>query len=170
MCSNKIEHDAIRRSGSTMTYRYDFAGRLVSVNSPMNTSGTPSLVNEYHPVNYYHNNFNPQGYTYNESPTHHPYSVSMHYDDNGSLITATAVLTNGYGQTIQTKKGLRVGSADKMQVSGRVAVDAFGRTVEQFDPLTEPCTFHWGQYNALRQPRTACICHRLQGVYYNLRI
>ena len=134
-------------SGSTMTYCYDFAGRLVSVNSPLNTSGTPSLVNQYHPMNYYHNSLNPQGYTFNESPTHHPYSVSMHYDDNGSLITATAVLTNGYGQTIQTKKGLRVGSADKMQVSGRVVVDAFGRTVEQYDPVTEPRTSHWGEYN-----------------------
>ena len=49
-------------SGSTMTYRYDFAGRLVSVNSPLNTSGTPSLVNQYHPMNYYHNSLNPQGY------------------------------------------------------------------------------------------------------------
>ena len=134
-------------TGSTMTYSYDFAGRLVSVTSPLNTSGTPSLVNEYHPVNYYRNGFSPQGFSYNESPTHHPYAVSLHYDDNGSLITATAVLTNGFGRAIQTKKGLRVGGANMMQVSGRTVVDAFGRTVEQYDPVVEPCTSHWGQYN-----------------------
>ena len=134
-------------TGSTMTYRYDFAGRLVSVNSPLNTSGTPSLVNEYHPVNYYHNSLDPQVYPLNESQRQHPYSVSRHYNDNGSLITATAVLTNGYGQAIQTKKGLRVGSADKMLVSGRTVVDAFGRTVEQYDPVTEPRSSHWGEYN-----------------------
>ncbi|MBO7576607.1 MAG: hypothetical protein J6T03_03965, partial [Bacteroidales bacterium] len=134
-------------TGSTMTYRYDFAGRLVSVNSPLNTSGTPSLVNEYHPVNYYHNSLDPQVYPLNESQRQHPYSVSRHYDAVGSLITATAVLTNGYGQAIQTKKGLRVGSADKMLVSGRTVVDAFGRTVEQYDPVTEPRTSHWGEYN-----------------------
>jgi YD repeat-containing protein len=134
-------------TGSTMTYSYDFAGRLVSVTSPLNTSGTPSLVNEYHPVNYYRNGFSPQGFSYNESPTHHPYAVSLHYDDNGNLITATAVLTNGFGQAIQTKKGLRAGNTNMMQVSGRTVVDAFGRTVEQYDPVVEPCTSHWGQYN-----------------------
>ena len=134
-------------TGSTMAYRYDFAGRLVSVNSPMNTSGTPSLVNQYHPMNYYQNGLNPQGYTFSASPTGHPYTVSKHYDDNGNLITETTVLTNGFGQAIQTKKGLRVGSTNKMQVSGRTVVDAFGRTIEQYDPVVESSSTHRGCYN-----------------------
>ncbi len=134
-------------TGSTMTYRYDFAGRLVSVNSPMNTSGTPSLVNQYHPMNYYQNGLNPQGYTFSESPTRHPYTVSKHYDDNGNLVTETEVLTNGFGQAIQTKKGLRVGGVNKMQVSGRSVVDAFGRNVEQYDPVVESSSTHRGRYN-----------------------
>ena len=134
-------------TGSTMTYSYDFAGRLTSVNSPMNTSGTPSLVNQYHPMNYYQNGLNPQGYTFNVSPTGHPYTVSKHYDDNGNLITETTVLTNGFGQAIQTKKGLRVGGANMMQVSGRSVVDAYGRTVEQYDPVVEDSSIHRGEYN-----------------------
>ena len=134
-------------TGSTMAYRYDYAGRLVSVNSPMNTSGTPSLVNQYHPMNYYQNGLNPQGYTFSASPTGHPYTVSKHYDDNGNLVTETAVLTNGFGQAIQTKKGLRVGGANKMQVSGRSVVDAFGRTIEQYDPVVESSSTHRGRYN-----------------------
>ncbi len=135
-------------TGSTMVYRYDFAGRLVSVNSPMNISGTPSLVNQYHPMNYYQNGLNPQGYTFSASPTGHPYTVSKHYDDNGDLVTETAVLINGFGQAIQTKKGLRVGSTNKMQVSGRTVVDAYGRTVEQYDPVAEDSSTHRGEYNA----------------------
>ena len=134
-------------TGSTMAYRYDFAGRLVSVNSPMNTSGTPSLVNQYHPMNYYQNGLNPQGYTFSASPTGHPYTVSKHYDDNGNLITETAVITDGFGQAIQTKKGLRVGSTNKMQVSGRTVVDAFGRAIEQYDPVVESSSTHRGRYN-----------------------
>ena len=134
-------------TGSTMTYRYDFAGRLVSVNSPLNSSGIPSLVNQYHPLNYYHNGFEPQGYTYSASPTKHPYSLSKHYDDDGQLITETAVLTNGFGQAIQTKKGLKVGGTDMMQVSGRTVTDAFGRTIEQYDPVVESLSTHRGRYN-----------------------
>jgi len=134
-------------SNNTMTYRYDFAGRLVSVNSPLNTSGIPSLVNQYHPRNYYHNGLNPHGYTFSASPSKHPYTVSKHYDDDGGLITETAVLTNGFGQVIQTKKGLRVGNTDKMQVSGRAVVDAFGRTIEQYDPVAESNSTHRGKYN-----------------------
>ena len=134
-------------SGSTMNYSYDFAGRLRSVNSPLNTSGIPSLMNEYHPMNYYHNGLNPQEYTFSASPTHHPYSVSKHYGDDGTLITETAVLANGFGQPIQTKKGLKVDSVDMMQVSGRTVSDAFGRSVMQYDPIVELRSSHRGRFN-----------------------
>ena len=126
-------------SHSTMTYTYDFAGRLATVTSPM-SSGSPTLENRYHPVNYYHGGCTPQGYSYTPSPTGHPYSVTLHYDDSGNLITRTAVLTDGFGRVLQTKKGLTANGTVAMQVSGRTFVDALGRAVRQHDPFTSTDT------------------------------
>ena len=83
------------------------------------------------------------------SQMHHarPYSVTEPFADNGNLITRTVVITNGFGQAIQTKKGLCVGGANKMQVSGRSVVDAFGRAVEQYDHVVESTSTHRGKYN-----------------------
>ena len=126
-------------SHSTMTYTYDFAGRLATVTSPM-SSGAPTLENRYHPVNYYHGGCTPQGYSYTPSPTGHPYSVTLHYDDAGNLITRTAVLTDGFGRVLQTKKGLTANGTVAMQVSGRTFVDALGRAIRQHDPFTSADT------------------------------
>ena len=135
-----------------MTYRYDFAGRLVSVRSPLDTLATPTLVHQYHPAGYYHNGIGPAGYAYSPSPSGHPYSVSLHYDDGGGLVTATAVLSNGFGRPVQSKKGLRTGGSDMMLVSGRTVADAFGRTVQQYDPVVEPVATHIGLYNTNFDP------------------
>ena len=126
-------------SHNAMTYSYDFAGRLATVSSPM-SSGAPTLENRYHPVNYYHGGCTPQGYSYTPSPTGHPYSVTLHYDDTGNLITRTAVLTDGLGRVLQTKKGLTANGTVAMQVSGRTFVDALGRAVRQHDPFTSADT------------------------------
>ena len=64
--------------GASMTCRYDFAGRLASVSSPLGTSGLPTLEHRYHPTGYYHNGLHPAGYAYDPSPSGHPYSVSLH--------------------------------------------------------------------------------------------
>ena len=122
-------------SHNTMTYSYDYAGRLATVSSPM-SSGAPTLENRYHPVNYYHGGCTPQGYSYTPSPTGHPYSVTLHYDDSGTQITRTAVLTDGFGRVLQTKKGLTANGTVAMQVSGRTFVDALGRAIRQHDPFT----------------------------------
>ena len=126
-------------SHNAMTYSYDFAGRLATVSSPM-SSGAPTLENRYHPVNYYHGGCTPQGYSYTPSPTGHPYSVTLHYDDTGNLITRTAVLTDGFGRVLQTKKGLTANGTVAMQVSGRTFVDALGRAIRQHDPFTSADT------------------------------
>ena len=143
-------------TGSAMRYQYDFAGRLIAVTSPLNGSGTPSLVNQYHPMHYYHNGLQPQGYSFAASTTRHPYSVSFHYDDEGNLITKTAVLTGGFGQAIQTKKGLTVGGTPMMQVSGRVVADAFGRSVKQYDPVVEGMSIPVGKYNSSYNSGSLC--------------
>ena len=120
-------------AGGTMTYTYDFAGRLTSVNSPQNTSGTPSVVNHYYVANYFHNTLASQG-------TSRPYAVTEHFGDDGDTITRTVVITDGSGRVVQTKKGLTVDGTRRMQVSGRTIIDPFGRTITQYDPFTSPCT------------------------------
>ena len=100
--------------GNSMDYSYDFAGRLTSVTSPLNSSGVPSLTNQYHPVNYYHG-IHPNGYTYSPSPSGHSYSVSQHNDDQGSIVTKTVVITDASGRAIQTKKGITENGVPKMQ-------------------------------------------------------
>ena len=135
-------------ANNVIIYRYDFAGRLTSVTSPLNTSSIPSLINRYYPINYYHDEF----YSDQISPTGHLYSTSSHYDDNGTLITQTAVLTDGFGRVLQAKKGLTVDGVEKMQVSGRFVTDSFGRTVEQYDPVLEDTSTHIGQYNSDYEP------------------
>ena len=126
-------------AGGTMTYTYDFAGRLTSVNSPQNTSGTPSVVNHYYVANYFHNTLASQG-TGDEMIHSRPYAVTEHFGDDGDTITRTVVITDGSGRVVQTKKGLTVDGTRRMQVSGRTIIDPFGRTITQYDPFTSPCT------------------------------
>ena len=126
-------------AGGTMTYTYDFAGRLTSVNSPQNTSGTPSVVNHYYVANYFHNTLASQG-TGDEMSHSRPYAVTEHFGDDGDTITRTVVITDGSGRVVQTKKGLTVDGTRRMQVSGRTIIDPFGRTITQYDPFTSPCT------------------------------
>ena len=133
-------------AGATMRYTYDFAGRLTSVRSPLNRSAQPSLVNRYHPIHYYHRLL-PFGNPVNPSLGGHPYSVTVHFDDHGDTVTETAVICDGFGRVIQTKKGLTVEGVPMMQVSGRAVADAFGRTVEQYDPVVESSSTHRGEYN-----------------------
>ena len=133
-------------AGATMRYTYDFAGRLTSVRSPLNCSAQPSLVNRYHPIHYYHRLL-PFGNPVNPLPGGHPYSVTVHFDDHGDTVTETAVICDGFGRVIQTKKGLTVEGVPMMQVSGRAVADAFGRTVEQYDPVVESSSTHRGEYN-----------------------
>ena len=133
--------------GSVMRYAYDNAGRLVSVTSPLNGSSTPSLVNEYYPINYYNTNMS---FTYGFSSR--PYAVTAHYDDMGSLITRTVVITDGFGRVVQTKKGITTGNQQKMQVSGREFSDAFGRATGRHDVFCENMSATPGDYNPYLSP------------------
>ena len=136
-------------SGNTMSYAYDFAGRMVGVVSPLD--GGTAIVNRYHPTNYYHNGMT-AGDSLQPSPTGHSYAVAEHYGDRGALVTETVVITDGLGRAVQTKKGLTVGDSAVMQVSGRVVSDAFGRAVEQYDPVTESLATHRGRLNISCDP------------------
>ncbi len=74
-----------------------------------------------------------------------PWALTSHFDSvgpNGRI--ETALFTDGLKRVVQTKKDAAVspqaGTAptDVMAVSGRVTFDPFGRTAQQFYPVTEP--------------------------------
>ena len=128
------------KCGNTMTYSYDCTGRLAAVSSPMNTSVLPSVRHFYYSNGAGHQLGN-CSYSYSlhspyfSSSMNHsrPYAVTEHFDDSGDLITRTVVIADGFGRVLQTKKGLTVNGTAGMQVSGSVKMDAFGRTVRQYD-------------------------------------
>ena len=124
--------------GNTMTYMYDYVGRLVTIRSPMNISNHPSLRVLYYTdsVSYSHAIYGAFPHQYYLMHHSRPYTISEHIDDTGALITRTVVITDGFGRVLQTKKGLTENGTEKMQVSGRTMTDAFGRTVRQYDPFT----------------------------------
>ena len=75
-----------------------------------------------------------------------PWALTRHIDVFRSLADPieTALFTDGLKRVVQTKKDGAVSpvagtaASDVMVVSGRVIFDPFGRTIEQFYPVTEP--------------------------------
>ncbi|NJO55353.1 MAG: RHS repeat protein [Rhodospirillales bacterium] len=84
-----------------------------------------------------------------------PWALTRHIDPFRSATDRieTALFTDGLKRVLQTKKDAAVATAagtaptDVMVVSGRVTFDPFGRTVEQFYPVTEPLG-NAGTFNA----------------------
>jgi RHS repeat-associated protein len=117
------------RNGQTVTNAYDAFGRLATVVGPYEQgTGQVTISFEYHP----------------EASV--PWARTRHIDVFRSLSDPieTALFTDGLKRVVQTKKDAAVSPAagtapsDVMVVSGRVVFDPFGRTVEQFYPVTEP--------------------------------
>src|SRR6266702_3712256 len=119
-------------NGNQTTNFYDTVGRIDHIVGPYEQSqATPTLAFEYHP----------------EAVV--PYAITRHVDKGADLIAKpdtidTILFTDGLKRVIQTKKDaavLETGATmpqNKMTVSGQVTFDAFGRTVAQRYPTTEP--------------------------------
>jgi RHS repeat-associated protein len=116
-------------NGQTITNAYDAFGRLATVVGPYEQgTGRITLAFQYNP---------------NAAV---PWALTRHIDVFRSLSDPieTALFTDGLKRVVQTKKDGAVSpvsgttASDVMVVSGRVIFDAFGRTVEQFYPVTEP--------------------------------
>jgi RHS repeat-associated protein len=114
------------------TNAYDTVGRLQTIFGPYEQSQTVATLSfEFHP----------------EADI--PYAITRHVDkdaDGGyknSGTIDTILFTDGLKRVIQTKKDASVlenasAPQDRMIVSGQVSFDAFGRTIAQRYPLTEP--------------------------------
>ena len=137
------------RNGQTVTNTYDAFGRPASVVGPYEQgTGRITLAFQY----------NPHAAV--------PWALTRHIDVFRSLSDPieTALFTDGLKRVVQTKKDGAVApvagtaASDVMVVSGRVIFDPFGRTVEQFYPVTEPLgqagTFN-AAFDTVQPTRTA---------------
>ncbi|MFT3679262.1 MAG: SpvB/TcaC N-terminal domain-containing protein [Ferruginibacter sp.] len=72
-----------------------------------------------------------------------PYAVTKHYDPEYNSDIKTVTFMDGLGRAIQVKKQIALfknrDMADELQmvVSGKVMFDAFGRSIENYYPVTE---------------------------------
>jgi RHS repeat-associated protein len=116
-------------NGQRVTKTYDRFGRLATVVGPYEQgTGRTTIDFTYNPL----------------APV--PWALTRHVDTFRSATDRieTALFTDGLKRVVQTKKDGAVSPAagtaptDVMVVTGRVTFDAFGRTIEQFYPLTEP--------------------------------
>src|SRR5262249_24509064 len=120
---------ATDENGQVISNTYDNFGRLVTVTGPYEQgTGTTTIDFSYNPF------------------AAVPWALTRHIDSFRSATDRieTALFTDGLKRVLQTKKDAAVSPAagtaptDVMVVSGRVTFDPFGRTVEQFYPVTEP--------------------------------
>jgi RHS repeat-associated protein len=116
-------------NGNELKQSYDEFGRLQDVTGPYEVGGADKTIRfDYHP----------------DSAV--PYARSRHFDGfrSSSDTIDTYLFADGLKRVLQTKKDATIhtsesGAAlDVMTVSGRVIVDAFGRSIKQYYPVTEP--------------------------------
>lgn len=69
-----------------------------------------------------------------------PYAITRHYDAENDKDIMTVTFTDGLGRPIQIKKTGIIGETEQkvMIVSGRVVLDAFGRALATYYPVSEP--------------------------------
>ena len=117
------------RNGQRITNTYDPFGRPTTVTGPYEQgTGRTTIDFSYNPL------------------VPKPWALTRHVDTFRSPTDRieTVLFTDGLKRVVQTKKDaavpLAAGAAptDVMVVSGRVTFDAFGRTIEQRYPVTEP--------------------------------
>jgi RHS repeat-associated protein len=116
-------------NGQKTLFTIDNVGRITTITGPLEiAAGIPFKISfEYHP----------------EAVV--PWALTKHYDPaNPANFIETATFCDGLARIIQTKKdgalftGAQTADQERMLVSGADSYDAFGRTVTQFHPTTEP--------------------------------
>jgi len=115
-------------NGEKIRYFLDTKGRIETITGPYELAANKpyTILFEYHP----------------EAIV--PYAKTRNFDPEHEADIETYTFMDGLARPVQVKKtgALFVGNAAddqvKMIVSGRIKFDAFGRTTEQFYPISEP--------------------------------
>ena len=130
-------------NGISVIYEYDFLGRLRFVYSPYETiADFPSLRFTYYPANWGTWNI------FTQSNPVFSYATTEHFDFETNYYMNSSTICDASGRVIQTKKDSEVNGQNEKIVSGKVKYDAFGRTIEQYYPVTEPITSAPNSYNS----------------------
>src|SRR5262249_29137954 len=115
-------------NGQVVSNSFDTFGRVVSVTGPYEQgTGTTTIDFSYSPF------------------AAKPWALTRHVDSFRSATDRieTALFTDGLKRVVQTKKDAAVSPqagttpVDVMTVSGRIIFDPFGRTIQNFYPVTE---------------------------------
>jgi RHS repeat-associated protein len=119
---------SVNRNREPVQYRYDNRGRMTAFTGPCElAAGKPYTV----------------AYSYNTQAAV-AYAQSRYYDPEYHADINLVSFVDGLGRSVQVKKQVAVfkgkGQADevRMQVSGKMMRDAFGREEKTYYPLTEP--------------------------------
>ena len=125
-------------NGNTITYTYDWRGRLKMVKSPYDPDS--SLVFDY----WFSNELaGKPGQT-----VHVLWATTQHYDQQYPTNAMTTVLfTDALGREIQTKKDVEINSTEQHTVSGKVIYDAYGRAITTYYPVTESASVLYKTFN-----------------------
>lgn len=115
-------------NNESIRYQLDDKGRLITVTGPYEiAAGKPyTIAFEYFPQ------------------AAVPYAITHHYDPEFNSDINTVTFMDGLGRALQVKKQVSLFSGKNlpdvmaMTVSGRVFYDAFGRTLKNLYPVTEP--------------------------------
>jgi YD repeat-containing protein len=133
-------------NGQRTTYAYDVVGRIDTIVGPYEGTGQITIDFDFAPVAT--PGSDSSGNTIPLAQV--PFAFTKHIDKDAAGVLKssgtidTILFIDGLKRVIQTKKdlALHVGPdaapAEAMTVSGQVSFDAFGRTVRQFYPKTEP--------------------------------
>ena len=117
-------------NGNTIYYAYDWSGRLESLTAPGEQHWT--IAHEYW-INYDY--LNETEYVTKDS---FPWARTRHYDiQHVNNTLNTAVIVDGLGRAVQTKKDAEIQGQEQSLVSGKVNYDAFGRPAVQHHPFTD---------------------------------
>jgi RHS repeat-associated protein len=108
-------------NNNTISFEYDWRGRLTKVISPNETDFTIKHV-----------------YSLGNTNDNIAWAKTMHYDTfNANNTINTVLFCDGLGRVIQTKKDIEINNEEKRVVSGKVIYDIFGRVISENYPKLE---------------------------------
>ncbi len=108
-------------NNNTISFEYDWRGRLTKVISPNETDYTIKYA-----------------YSLSNTNDNIAWAKTMHYDTfNNNNTINTVLFCDGLGRVIQTKKDIEINSVEKRVVSGKVIYDIFGRVISEYYPKVE---------------------------------